>query len=254
MRLDINNFTVGYGSHVVQSGINASLSSGQMACLLGANGCGKSTLLRSLAAMQKPLSGSVTIDGTPLTNLTDQQRATTFSLVLTERILMERTTVRQLVALGRTPYMSWNGAMSADDWNAVDQAINLVGIEHLAQKQVNAISDGERQRVMIARAFAQDTPVMLLDEPTTYLDLPNRIEIMRLLQQLAHRQNKIVLVSTHEIDIALHVADVVWIMDKQSPMICDTPDNILAADLVAKAFPSALFHFDTTDKSLKYDF
>lgn len=254
MKVELSNLSVGYGARVVQGGLCAGLQSGSMTCLLGANGSGKSTLLRTLSGMQPPLGGAILVDGKPLIELTDHERALTFAVVLTDRVLLERTTVRQLVALGRTPYIPWHGTMSDTDWQRVDKAIRLVGIEALADKQVNALSDGERQRVMIARALAQDTPLLLLDEPTSFLDLPNRIEIMRLLQQLAHQEGKIILVSTHELDIALHTADMIWLMRKDSPMVCAAPNEILQTDAIAAAFPSKLFHFDANDNSLKYDF
>lgn len=256
MLLEARNITIGYDNYVVQRDISCNIEAGSMICLIGTNGSGKSTLLRTLSGMQKALGGTIRINGKDLGMMSHSQRAKTFAIVLTERIDLEHTTARQLVMLGRTPYISWSGTLSDEDKAAVERAIEQTGIGHLADKISTELSDGERQRVMIARALAQDTPLLILDEPTSFLDLPNRIEIMRQLKLLAHKTGKAILMSTHELDLALHTADIIWLMQKQHGMTADTPQNITASGIMNEAFPSELFTFDT-DKgaiALRYTF
>lgn len=200
--LQAENLEIGYpakgGRKTVADGIHFHLEGGEFICLLGPNGAGKSTLLRTLAAIQPPLSGAVRICGEDTRTLSSAKKAKSLGLVLTERV-ETGLSVRELVSLGRAPYTGWLGWLSPDNKAKVDWAIEATGCKALALRKVHELSDGERQKAMIARALAQETPVILLDEPTAHLDLPNRVGIMRLLKNLAQETGKVILLSTHEL-------------------------------------------------------
>src|SRR5258708_1884749 len=183
---------------------------GQLICLLGPNGSGKSTLLSTFAGLQPPLGGRIKITGADAHKLKPAQLAKKISLVLTDSVKNSNLTAYSLVALGRYPYSNWLGILSEADKDIITRAIEAAQIGSLLNRKVATLSDGESQKVMLARALAQDTPLMMLDEPTAHLDLPSRIQLMRLLHQLARQTNKGILVSTHELDLALQVADQVW--------------------------------------------
>lgn len=201
------------GSRIVVSGELPDLviGAGQLICLLGPNGSGKSTLLRTLAGLQPALGGRVEIEGQ--WGLSSTELAKKISLVLTDRVTGNNLDVYSLVALGRYPWSSWLGGLQETDRTAIDRAIASAGIGELLGRKVFTLSDGESQKVMLARALAQDTPILMLDEPTAHLDLPSRIRLMRLLHRLARELNKGILLSTHELDLALQVADEVWLLE-----------------------------------------
>ena len=223
--------SVGYGSRVIQRDLSFTLADGTLTALLGANGCGKSTLLRTLAALQPALSG--TFQFSPFNFQFSKQIA----LVLTERLSVESATVRDVVAMGRYPYTSFLGTLSAADHRIVNEAMQMVGVDDLADTFYNDHSDGEKQRILIAKALAQQTPVILLDEPTAHLDLPSRIKTLNLLQRIAHEQHKTILISTHELDLALRTADRILLMlPPEQGIILDTPDAIRHSDALSRAF------------------
>ena len=201
----LHGLSIGYrlrhATHVVMSGINATLRPGRLTCLLGPNGAGKSTLLRTLAAFQPPLEGSIELQSRQLSDYTPVELATLIGVVLTERLDIREMRVRDLVAMGRTPYTGFWGRLRADDEAAVDEAIDLVGIQGLSHRMVHTLSDGERQKAMIAKALAQQTPVIFLDEPTAFLDFPSKADTMLLLARLAHEMQKTIFLSTHDLDM-----------------------------------------------------
>lgn len=196
--------------------INASLYAGELTALLGRNGAGKSTLMRTLAGFQPPISGSVEIDGRPLYEFKGRELARTISVVLTEKPILDNMDAEALIGLGRAPYTGFWGGLGEEDRRAVDRAISLVGIEELRHREVQGLSDGERQKVMIAKALAQDTPVIFLDEPTAFLDYPSKVELMTLLGQLAREEEKTIFVSTHDLEVALRLSDRFWMLDKKT--------------------------------------
>lgn len=202
MILRAEHITAGYGQKRVLEDQNLTLESGEMVCLLGLNGSGKSTLLRTLAQLQPALDGRITVDGT-----VPEDWSRVMALVLTERPEMEHTTVRDMVAMGRYPYTGFLGRLREEDEAVVSQSLDLVGARHMEQRQFMELSDGEKQRVMLAKALAQDTPIIILDEPTSFLDYVARRQVMELLRQLAHEQNKAILLSTHEVELAQELAD-----------------------------------------------
>jgi iron complex transport system ATP-binding protein len=247
--LDLHDLCVGYpGPHrtrtVVSSGINLSLRSGELVCLLGPNGAGKSTLLRTIAGMQPPLQGKVLLGGRDIHSLPKRELARMLSVVLTERILAGMLTSYEVIALGRSPHTGWSGALRDEDHAIVEESIRAVEAAHLANRYVNELSDGERQKVMLARALAQEPVVMILDEITAFLDLPRRIEIMRILRDLAHKRDRAIVVSTHDLDLALANADRVWLLPKGAPLVAGTPEDLVLSGHFSSVFTGEGVTFD----------
>ena len=206
IRLD--NISLSYGSRTILRDVSLHLGKGELCALVGRNGAGKSTLLRALTS-----NNSTLIDGTPLGKLSPEKMAQSVAIVTTERIRIENLLVEDLVAMGRAPYTNWVGHLQDIDRQIVREAIEMVGLAEFAKRETSSLSDGELQRAMIARAIAQQTPVILLDEPTAFLDIPTRFEVCRLLADLAHKEGKCILFSTHDLDSAMPVCDSVAIID-----------------------------------------
>ena len=236
------NLVIGYQGYKVAGPITNELHAGELCCLLGANGAGKSTLLRTLAAFQPPLEGEIRIDGRKLKEIPPRQLSTMIGIVLTERIKMGGITVRDMVAMGRSPYTNFWGRLTEEDNREVDKAMQLVSITAFANRQISTLSDGERQKVMIAKALAQGTPIILLDEPTAFLDFPSKVEMMLLLGKLAHEMGKSIFLSTHDLDLALQTADRLWLLGKDMSLAVGTPRE-LASEL-PRFFPSEHLQFD----------
>ena len=242
--ISTNSLTIGYRiasgtEYPVQTDLNFSLHTGEMVCMLGPNGCGKSTVLRTLAGLQPALSGEYKIQNS-------DRPEKSVALVLTERLSMDNTTVHDVVAMGRYPYTSFLGGLSEQDEEIIAASLQAVGFDLVALNSTlspfNAHSDGEKQRILIAKALAQQTPIILLDEPTAHLDLPHRILILRLLRQLAHEQGKTVLISTHELDLALALSDRILLMSPAGRGIqLDTPEALKKADAFTSAFGMDIF-------------
>ena len=227
----------------MQSDLNISLNEGEMVCMLGPNGCGKSTLLRTLAGLQPALAGEYSAMGygLPVTG----EASKNIALVLTERLSLENTTVHDVVAMGRYPYTSFLGGLTDEDEAIIAQSLQQVGFgQPVGRSFFNAHSDGEKQRILIAKALAQQTPIILLDEPTAHLDLPHRILVLRLLRQLAHEQGKTILISTHELDLALALSDRILLMSPKAQGVqLDTAENLKKADAFTSAFGMDIFHY-----------
>ncbi len=210
--ISLQNLTVGYGEKAILSDINQTLEPGRLVCLLGSNGVGKSTILRTLAGFLQPLAGKVLLDGKDLSSLSLSQRSKTVSIVLTERVEVPYMKVADLVGMGRSPYTGFFGKFTKEDKQIVGEAIEMVGISSLAERTIDTLSDGERQKAMLAKALAQQTPIILLDEPTAFLDFHAKISTLRLMQKLAHETDKIILMSTHDVEMALRLSDLLWIV------------------------------------------
>ena len=217
----LTDVSIGYktrqGTKTVASGITAGILRGELTCLLGRNGAGKSTLLRTLAGFQPKLSGEIDIEGRRLEDYSDRELAQRLGVVLTERPDVQQMTVWDLVAMGRAPYTGFWGQLDHDDEQVVREAIAQVGIEELTNRQVTTLSDGERQKVMIAKALAQQTSIIFLDEPTAFLDYPSKVETLLLLRRISREQQKTVFLSTHDLELALQVADRLWLMGISIP-------------------------------------
>ncbi len=251
--ISTNNLTIGYkpvsarGKEVVvQRNLTFALYSGEMVCMLGPNGCGKSTLIRTIAGLQPALGGDCLVNSRPC-----GAERREISMVLTERLSMENTTVHDVVALGRYPYTSFLNGLTREDEDIIADALCMVGfsnahsaVEHedVAASFFNAHSDGEKQRILIAKALAQQTPVILLDEPTAHLDLPHRILILRLLRRLAHDQGKTILISTHELELALTLSDRILLMTPGQGVQLGTANELRATDAFARAFNMDIFN------------
>lgn len=210
----------------VQSEISASLRRGQFTCLLGPNGAGKTTLLRTLAGFIPALSGTVSINGRPLGSMRQDEIAKQIGVVLTERPTVSSMTVTQLVSLGRSPYTGFWGRLTDHDRRITEEAMLSTGTGGMRDRLVDTLSDGERQKVMIAKALAQETPIIFLDEPTAFLDYPSKAEMMRLLCDLAHNHDKIIFQSTHDLNMALALADLVWLVDRGLGVTIGTPREL----------------------------
>lgn len=235
--IQCTNLSIGYGSTEIQHGLNFALHEGEMVCMLGRNGCGKSTLFRTLAGLQVPLGGEYTIMNAPAHAETMNSQ---IALVLTERLSVDNTTIHDVVAMGRYPYTSFLGGLSELDEEIIAQSLRDVGLYEQMHTFFNDHSDGEKQRVLIAKALAQQTPIIFLDEPTAHLDLPNRIHVLRLLHELANQRGKTILISTHELDLACQFSNRILLMYKDGIQL-DTPDNMRANDAFTKAFGMDVF-------------
>ena len=216
--LQTHNLSVGYSrkesSNSLFNHLNLDLVAGELVCFMGPNGIGKSTLIRTLARLQKPLSGSIT---------TEKKIA----VVLTDRIHAYNMTVIDLVTFGRYPYLNWDIKLNEEDNSIIDRSISQVHLENLAEKNIEELSDGQLQMAMIARALAQETEILLLDEPTAHLDLNNRVEIMNLLRHLARTTNKAILIATHELDLALQTADKIWLATSKKKILTGLPEDLV---------------------------
>lgn len=233
-------------TRVVTKDLTAALYSGELTSLLGPNGAGKSTLLRTLAGFQAPLAGSVEVGERLLHSLRPRDLARTVSVVLTEKPQLENMDVTTLVGLGRAPYTGFWGNLDERDREAVDHAIKRVGIEDLRDRDVQSLSDGERQKVMIAKALAQETPVIFLDEPTAFLDYPSKVEIMLLLARLAQSEQKTIFMSTHDLDIALQLSQRIWLIDKKQGVTIGTHLELTASGALERYFLRPGISFDRT--------
>lgn len=218
--LTTHQLSVGYGQHAVLSQLNVELRAGELVCFMGPNGIGKSTLIKTLMGLLTPLSGQIKLSGA---GRTEQQIA----VVLTDRIQHPQLTVKELVTLGRYPYLSWNLSLREDDNQKINAAIAKARVQHLSNTKIAELSDGQMQMVMIARALAQDTPIIVLDEPTAHLDLNNRVEIMNLLKRLTRETQRGILLATHELDLALQTADRVWLAQPDKTLKTGIPEDLV---------------------------
>lgn len=233
--------------------LNASIHSGELTCLLGTNGVGKSTLLRTLSAFQPPLGGDIDLLDRPLSAYDDRQLATVIGVVLTEKSDIRNMTVEELVGLGRSPYTGFWGTLKEGDRKIVHEAIARVRIEPLTQRMVHTLSDGERQKVMIAKALAQETPIIFLDEPTAFLDFPSKVEVMQLLHNLTHTLQKTVFMSTHDLELALQIADKIWLMDRTNGIAIGTPEDLSLEGKLSSFFSRKGITYDTETGFFRID-
>ena len=253
--LTTQQLSIGYATgrrlHVVASDLNLSLLAGELVCLVGPNGAGKSTLMRTLAGMQSPLAGQVRLLGDDVHRLDAKELARRLSIVLTERTDVGLLSGYGLVALGRHPYTAWHGQLSAYDEAVINWAVDAVGAQDLAARPVSELSDGERQKIMIARALAQEPALMLLDEPTAYLDLPRRVEIIQLLRSLAHTTQRAILLSIHDLDLALRSADRIWLIGSDGQLVEGAPEDLVLSGAFEAAFLSEGVRFDQMTGSFR---
>lgn len=236
--IKLEDLTVGYGSRMLIEHADCEFASGRLVALIGRNGSGKSTLLRALAGLSHPQGGRVFIGGRDMAKMSASERARAVAFVTTERVRIANMRCRDIVALGRAPYTDWIGRLSAADEKSVGEALSTVGMEDFADRTMDKMSDGECQRVMVARALAQDTPAILLDEPTSFLDMPNRYQLCKLLRRLCREQGKSIVFSTHELDIALNICDDIALVD--TPRLLTLPST----EMESAGHIRRLFFFD----------
>lgn len=245
--LTTTNLSIGYTSkstiNVIAQNINLNLKEGKLIALIGENGIGKSTLLKTLSGLKKPIHGTVFLNNKDLKNYNQNELAQNLSLVLTEKLPESNLTVFELIALGRQPYTNWIGTLTNTDLETINTAIKLTQIEHLVNKKHYEISDGQFQNVLVARALSQDTPLIILDEPSTHLDLFHKVALFKLLKNLASDSNKCILFSTHDIDLAIQLADEMIVMTTEF-IVQDQPCN-----LISKGVFNSLFK----DENIKFD-
>lgn len=241
--LQLQQLTIGYGTTALTAPLTATLPVGTLTALVGRNGCGKSTLLRTLAGLHEPLSGEVRVGQRVVAQLSSQQRAREFALVLTDRTPPPLLTVTQLVALGRRPHTSWLGGFCSVDHAVVEAAMAECGVLSFADRPLTTLSDGEWQRAMIARALAQATPLILLDEPTAFLDFPAKVETLSLLSRIAWEQQKTILLSTHDLEITFQLADRLWLLHDRR-LYEGTPKALADAGILGRTFTSDALTFD----------
>lgn len=251
--LEIQNLTTGYVTHrdkiKVATDINAELKAGEFTCLLGPNGTGKTTLLRTLSCFIPPLSGTIYLNGKNLLEIPRKELAREIGVVLTEKPSVPSMTVFDLIGLGRSPYTGFWGRLTPYDEAIVRSSMSLAGIAGLNDRFIDTLSDGERQKTMIAKAIAQDTPVIFLDEPTAFLDFPSKADMMRLLRRLAHEENKIIFMSTHDINMAIALSDKLWLLDKTLGMAIGRPEELADNGCVQKYFSGEGIRFSRSDMS-----
>lgn len=244
-----DNIRLGYGNRTLIENLSATVERGALTALVGRNGTGKSTLLRAIAQLGEVLSGEILLDGRPLQTLAPSEMASMVAFVTTDKVRIANLRCRDVVALGRAPYTNWIGRMQEQDKAIVEQALASVGMSDYADKTMDRMSDGECQRIMIARALAQQTPIILLDEPTAFLDMPNRYELCTLLRRLAHEEQKCILFSTHELDIALSLCDAIALIAPPELHILPT-DDMVRSGHIERLFTTGIVAFDPASRTV----
>lgn len=252
--VEARNLAIGYNDtkkrKIVQSNVNLTLYSGEVTCLLGLNGAGKSTLIRTLCGFQPPLEGDVLLHGKQLQSYSQSSFAREVGVVLTERTNAGGITVYELVSLGRHPYTGFFGTLKENDHKIVEESLAAAGIAHKRNSYVSELSDGERQKVMIAKVLAQECPVIILDEPTAFLDVTARIETMVLLRKLAKEQHKAILLSTHDIDSAIQMADSLWLLSKGKDVRSGAPEDLIMDGTIGEFFSKESIVFNSNTGKL----
>ena len=248
LTIELRHLRTGYTerrrSVVISPDLSLSIRPGEIVMLMGPNGSGKSTLMHTMAGLLPPLAGEVQLGEKPLSSLTMKEVARQLSLVLTERIPAGNMDVWEVVTIGRYPYTGFRGVLSTEDKRICEEALATCRLTELRERIFDTLSDGEKQRVMIARALAQETPLILLDEPTAHLDLPSRLEVTTMLRTLAHKLGKSILISTHELDLALGWADTVWLLDRSGAITAKAPEDLILDGDIERVFGDPRLRFD----------
>ena len=252
---ETRSLSIGYRTRnrvfTVMEGLSLNARRGELVALIGRNGTGKSTLLRTLVGLQPPLGGSVVLDGHSLGDIGLSRLPRLVSFASTEPVTLHNIRVRDVVSLGRFPYTNWIGTLTDADAEAVAIALEATGLSGLANRSIDSISDGERQRTLIARSLAQDTGLLVMDEPTAFLDLPSRYGIVSLLRSLTREKGKCVIYSTHDLDTAINEADRIWLMTGEG-VSEGAPEDLMLKGVLARAFESPLLSFSITDGSFSF--
>lgn len=246
--IEIRDLNIGYSHNnqeiSIQTGLNLKLKKGELCCLIGPNGVGKSTLLRTISTQLQPLSGDILLNGKSINEYDHNLLARYLSVVLTEDIYVPNLTVKELIAMGRFPYTNFWGKIEKKDEEKVEEAIQLLGLQTLADRNFIELSDGEKQKALIAKALAQDTPLILLDEPTAFLDFPSKMAILVELKKIAHTKNVGIVLSTHDLELALKMADLIWLFPDKNEYQTDIPEDMVLSGAISKAFSNEFLSFD----------
>ena len=252
--IEIRDLSTGYSTKkeekIIGAHLNGSLSEGDFVCLLGPNGCGKSTLLKTLSGLQRSIHGEVIVQNILLSNYKPKELSKVVSVVLTDNSKLNGMNVYDVVSMGRSPYTGFWGQLKENDHAMVDKCLQWVGITELKGRLMGELSDGERQKVMIAKSIAQETPIILLDEPTAFLDFPSKVEVMQLLRRLAHDMQKTIFMSTHDLELALQVADTLWLMER-GKLNVGTPRHLADEGLLSKFIEREGIAFDAGSLSVR---
>lgn len=253
--ISANDLVIGYHlkggkNRIIHKGLELNLYPGEVTCLLGLNGAGKSTLIRTLCGFQPKLGGTIKLMGKPIDEYTQRELSLNIGVVLTEKTNAGGITVYDLVGLGRHPYTGFFGQLKEKDHQIIEESLSLTGISHKKNNYISELSDGERQKVMIAKALAQQCPIIILDEPTAFLDVTSRIDTMSLLRDLATKQNKSILLSTHDLDLAIQMGDSLWLQKKESQMCCGTPEDLILNNKLGDFFEKEGITFDNNTGKL----
>lgn len=255
--VSLKNLSIGYktgkNEKIIASDLNVIIPEGTLVCLLGPNGGGKSTLLKTVGGFLSSLKGNVYLGRKELNSMTPSEKSRAISVVLTQKPQFNSLTAYELVSLGRAPYTGFFGRLTDKDKKCIDKALESVGVAGLAERKVNSLSDGEKQKLMIAKAVAQDTPLIILDEPTAFLDYPSKAETMRLLNSLCHQYGKIVLVSTHDLDIVMATSDHLWLIDKEKGFTTGTVEQLANADGIGRYFNGKDMNFDPQTRHFTFN-
>lgn len=233
--LELKNLSIGFKNPVFKN-INATIESGRLIALMGINGAGKSCLLRTIANLQNKLEGEIELNKKSIETILPADLAKVIGVVLTEKLQIEYLTAGELVAFGRTPYTDRNGSLKSEDRKVIERAMSQTGVERLKDHFFSDLSDGQKQKVLIARALAQEPELLILDEPTTYLDIPSKIELIKLLKTLTRQNNLSVLMSTHDLDLIQKEADKIWLMGIDGSFSEGSPEELTSSGLIAKNF------------------
>lgn len=248
--IELHDVTLGYGERVLMADASVGFGWGELTALIGRNGTGKSTLLRTIAALAKPRGGRITISGRDVASLSMKEVASQIAFVSTDDVRVQNLHVWDVVSLGRAPYTNWVGRLTEEDKKKVKESLELVGMGEFSEASMDSLSDGERQRVMIARALAQDTPIILLDEPTAFLDLPNKYEICLLLKRLAHKEGKCILFSTHDLSIAIELCDTIAMIEG-GEFHYGTAEMLIESGAMQRIFAHTQIEFDRERGNVK---
>lgn len=254
--IKLENLLIGYThnrqAQPVMGVINATLKSGELVALIGANGAGKSTLMRTLSAFQMPLDGTIIYpDGNDKVNK-PSELATQIAVVLTDNKTINGLTVREVVSLGRTPYTNFIGFRRKHDEEIIEKSMQQAGVEHLQNRPIETLSDGERQKCMIAKALAQKTPIIMLDEPTSYLDFYSRVQLFRMLRTLAHETDKAILVSTHDLELVLQLADKIWLIHNKK-MYTGSVEELVKKGVLQEFIDNDGIHYNISDNRIQIE-
>ena len=242
--IEAQNLNIGYEGKSILQNIDLLLERNQLCCLLGANGIGKSTLLKTLAGIIPPVSGNLKLEQKTLGSISNIEIAKSISIVINNQSISPDITIEELVALGRSPHTSWSGWLKKEDYDIVSQALSHCNLTSLQHKKISQVSDGERQRAMIARCLAQRTDLILLDEPTAFLDYPNKLLLTELLKNIISQNNRSLIMSTHDWEMALDIADILWVITENGQILQGTPEKVIKMDAFQNIFSAHRLNFD----------